>query len=29
MPPPEGVNLGDFEVDDLNTQRDGRAALYH
>jgi hypothetical protein len=29
MPPLEGVNPGDFEVDDSNIGRDGRVALYH
>jgi len=29
MPPLEGVNLGDFEVDDLNTERYGRVAPHH
>ena len=29
MPPPEGVNLGDFEVDDSNTGRDGHVAPHH
>ena len=28
MPPPEGVNLGDFEVNDSNTG-DGREVLHH
>jgi hypothetical protein len=29
MPPPEGVNPGDFKVDDLDTERDGHVALHH
>ena len=29
MPPPEGVNLGDFEVDDSDIGRDGRVAPRH
>jgi hypothetical protein len=29
MPPPEGVNPGDFEADHSNTERDGSVALHH
>jgi hypothetical protein len=29
MPPSEGVNPGDFEIDDLNMGRDGHVAPYH
>ena len=29
MPHPEEVNLGDFEADDSNTERDGRVATHH
>ena len=29
MPPPEGVNPGDFEADDSNTERDGCVAPHH
>jgi hypothetical protein len=29
MPPPEGVNPGDFEADNSDTGRDGPVALHH
>jgi hypothetical protein len=29
VPPPEGVNLGDFEADDSNTGKDGHVASHH
>ena len=29
MPTLEGVNPGDFEADDLDTERDGHVALHH